>query len=374
MTPSFDRAFDLTPSEEQQLVIDALTRFAQEQLRPQAQKADLEQQLPESYLAQVAALGLPLANLPESIGGNGARSPISNALVAETLAYGDMAMAIAALSPVSFANALMDQASPSECEHWLKALTSSDFVAASLALIEPKATSDPLKPATQAVRKGEDWVLDGTKSAIPLGAQAQYLLVSATDSDTGVVRAFVVEGGTKGLGIEQERWMGLCALGMSNLKLDSVRVPRQAEIGAENGVDLARILALGRIGIAAATVGVCQGILDYCIPYCNERQAFGEPISNRQAVAFKLADAATETEAMRLLVWRAAGAAENHSEASEITRLAALAHRFSAQKGMQIANDGVQLLGGHGYTREHPVELWYRNLRAVELMPLTIVP
>ena len=301
--------FDLEPDQDQQMVVDMLARFADERMRPLATGADLERKLPDGWLKEVAALALPVFNIPPSAGGSGSRLAVSGALVAETLARGDMAMALAALAPVSFVNALVDQATGEQCDRWLAPLVSEDFVAATVALAEPGISADPLQPATTARRDGSDWVLKGRKLAVPLGSSASLLLVSATD-ETGQPAGFVVEADSKGLTAQSERWMGLCALDLATIELDDVRVPADHRIGADDKpLDIRRLVSLGRVGIAAMATGVCQAVVDYCVPYCNERTAFGEPISHRQAVAFKLADAATETEAMRLLTWRAAGLA-----------------------------------------------------------------
>ena len=369
-----DEPFDLTLSDEQQMAVDSLTRFANEVMRPAAQEADLQGQLPADYLQQVAQFGLALMNVPESCGGGGARSAVSGCLIAETLAAGDMAMAMAALAPASFVNALVDQGTQQQQQHWLPPLAGGDFVAATVAFAEGGAGGDLRRPATVAKRDGDDWLLTGSKLAVPLGGSAELLLVSASDAAAAEggdgagesVGVFVVEKGAKGLQTSTERWMGLCALDLAEVSLDSVRVPALARLGsAQQPLDLERLLALGRLGMAALATGVCRAVVDYCVPYCNEREAFGEPISHRQAVAFKLADAATETEGLRLLVWRAAGLADR---GGDLVRAAALAHSFAARRGMQIGSDGVQLLGGHGYTREHPVELWYRNLRALAVL------
>ena len=158
--------------------------------------------------------------------------------------------------------------------------------------------------------------------------------------------------------------MGLRTLQLATLEFDAVSLPGDSLLGAGN-FNLQRFLDLSRIGICALAVGTCQGVLDYVKEYCNERIAFGEPISNRQSVAFMVADMATELEAMRLMVWRAASLAE---QGLEFHRPTYLAHVACGEHAMKIGTDGVQLLGGHGFCREHPVEMWYRNLRAIAIL------
>ena len=155
--------------------------------------------------------------------------------------------------------------------------------------------------------------------------------------------------------------MGLLGAQLATLQFDNVQLPTTARLG-EGKFDLQRFIDLSHIGICALAVGTCQAVLDYVKPYVNERVAFGEPISNRQSVAFMVADIAIELESMRLMTLRAASRAEQGLDFHEHAYLAKL---FCAEHAMKIGTDGVQLLGGHGFCREHPVELWYRNLRAI---------
>ena len=157
--------------------------------------------------------------------------------------------------------------------------------------------------------------------------------------------------------------MGLRPLPLYTLTLSNVAVPADSRLSDD--LDVRRLVSLGKIATAALAVGTCQSVLDYVVPYVNERVAFGEPISNRQAVAFMVADMATELEGLRLMVYRAAAQAE---QGADCTRSAFLAHRNAVKYGMKIGTDGVQLLGGHGFTREHPVEMWNRNLRALSVL------
>jgi alkylation response protein AidB-like acyl-CoA dehydrogenase len=182
---------------------------------------------------------------------------------------------------------------------------------------------------------------------------------SATGVDLGV-QGFVLSGDVAGLAFEKEDYMGLRPLPLYAMSIKDVSVPATAKL--RDDFDLKQFHNLSKIAIAALAVGTCQAVLDYVVPYVNERVAFGEPISNRQSVSFMVADMATELEALRLMVYRAASQAE---QGIDCTRMAFLAHRQSIKYGMKIGTDGIQLLGGHGFTREHPVELWYRNLRGL---------
>lgn len=162
--------------------------------------------------------------------------------------------------------------------------------------------------------------------------------------------------------------MGLRGAGLGHLRFEGARVAEDALLGGpgpENAFDLGTLVDRARIAWGALAVGTAQSVLDYVVPYCNARQAFGEPISNRQSVAFLVADIAIELEGMRLLVQRAASLADL---GKPFLRAASLARQQCASKGMKIGSDGVQLLGGHGFIKEHPVERWYRNLRAIGVL------
>ncbi len=184
-------------------------------------------------------------------------------------------------------------------------------------------------------------------------------IVGATLDDRPAL--FIVEAKSKGVLVEAQPAMGLRAAETANLKLSGVELPAEALLGEGSPDVYADCIRLGRIAWSALAVGTAQAVVDYVIPYVNERIAFGEPISHRQAVAFKIADMATELEGMRLVMLRAASRVD---QGLDYSRESALARRIVAQKGMQIGSDGVQLLGGHGYIKEHPVERWYRDLRA----------
>jgi alkylation response protein AidB-like acyl-CoA dehydrogenase len=181
----------------------------------------------------------------------------------------------------------------------------------------------------------------------------------------GKPQAFLVDRGAAGLSAESEPTMGLRAAELGRVKLDHVRVPKDNKLGGEAGVDAERIIDLARIAWGAMTLGTCDAVLDYVKAYARERTAFGEPIAYRQSVAFAIADIALELDGMRLMVYRAASRAE---QGKSFRREAQLARIQCADKGMQIGTNGVQLLGGHGFIKEHPVELWYRQLRAIGVL------
>ena len=353
--------FDLTPTDEQQMTREVVRRFAREEMASAARAADEAAALPDGFLLRTVDLGLNFMPVPEALGGVGAgRSPVSNVLNIEDLAWGDMSMAIAALAPLSVINCVMDYGNATQKERVSRTLATAEFTPAAMAFMEPGIGFDPRQPATTALLQGDgSYVIEGAKSMVAFGPEAKLLLVLADTLEEGA-QVFLVSADTAGISFDREDYMGLRPLPLYAMTLANVVVPAAAKL--DTGFDLKRTLSLGRIATAALAVGTCQAVLDYVIPYVNERVAFGEPISNRQAVAFMVADMATEIEALRLMVYRAAAQAER---GLDCTRSAFLAHRSAVKHGMKIGTDGVQLLGGHGFTREHPVEMWYRNLRAL---------
>lgn len=361
-----DLPFDLSLSEDQRMTRESLQRFAREVLRARARAADDAGATPPDLLPQVQELGLALMPIPEDFGGAGAaRSPVSNVLALEDLAYGDMSLALAATAPLAVVNLLLDQGSAAQQEKYLSLLAGEHFVPAAIALMEPRARFEPSQLATTARRDGDGYVLAGEKSMVILGESALFTIVVANLEGEGPA-AFIVEKGAAGLAMTREALMGLRAVEVARLTLADVRVPASARLGEnEKAFNLERLVDLGRIGTCALAVGVCQAVLDYVVPYVNDRVAFGEPISHRQSVAFMVANIAIELEAMRLLTWRAASRAELglsfHKEAY-------LARVLCAEKAMEIGTNGIQLLGGAGFLREHPCELFYRNLRAVGIL------
>jgi alkylation response protein AidB-like acyl-CoA dehydrogenase len=357
--------FDLNLTDEQQLMRESARKFAQTVLRPAARKADEAGAAPAGLYEKTLELGFNAVQIPEAVGGYGApRSALSNMLLVEDLAWGDMALAIGALSSLSFINCVLDQGTESQQAALLAPFTEDGFRPAAIALTEPGTRFDPRRLKTKAAQRGGGYVLLGEKTMVPFGAEAEQLLVIADLEGQGPT-AFVVQPTQRGVSVERESYMGLRGLTLFRVKLDNVEVEATSKLGNHEPFNLDKLLDLSRIGSAALAVGVCQAIVDYTKDYCNERVAFGEPISHRQSVAFMLADMAIELEGMRLLTYRAASRAE---QGLPFRREAYLAQLQAAEKGMKIGTDGVQLLGGHGFIREHMVELWYRNLRAIGLL------
>jgi alkylation response protein AidB-like acyl-CoA dehydrogenase len=233
------------------------------------------------------------------------------------------------------------------------------YKAATAALIEPRFGFDPYSLSTAARLDGNEYVLNGEKCYAPLAAEADSLLVYAAEN--GISQAFVVEKGTKGLDVGgREKNMGIKALATYEITLKNCRIPKENRLGGEKGHDFNRTMNCSRVALSAMAVGVAKAAMEYSRDYARERVAFGEPIGSRQAVAFMLAEMAIEIDATRLMTWEAAWRLDRKEEA---TKEAALAKAYADDMVLMVTDRAVQVLGGHGYVREHPVELWLRNGR-----------
>jgi alkylation response protein AidB-like acyl-CoA dehydrogenase len=355
--------FDLTPDDDQKMILATVEEFAEEILRPAARDADDAACYPPDLIAKAAELGITAINIPEDFDGIAAqRSTVTNALVAEALAYGDMGMALPILAPGGVASALTHWGSADQQATYLKEFAGDNVPQACVAIAEPHALFDPTALKTTAVRTPSGYRLNGVKSLVPAAADAELFIVGAQLS--GKPALFIVEASTKGLSVKAEPSMGIRAAALGRIELDNVSVPVSARLGEDDATDAdySEAIALARLGWAALAVGTAHAVLDHVVPYIKERQAFGEPIAHRQAVAFMTANIAIELDGLRMITWRGASRAQ---QGLPFAREAALAKRLGTDKGMQIGLDGVQLLGGHGYTKEHPVERWYRDLRAL---------
>lgn len=365
--------FDLSLTDEQEMIKDNAARLA-ESLRQSAESAAENRQPSEQLWQESDELGMGYFVLPDSLEGmNLEGMGMANAsetwqLVTEELARGDMGQALALLSPVSAALCITRWGQPSLQRTWLKKLEEEGRIQGTLAHREPGTAQGQSKPQCTAKKKSSGYRINGTKTLVALSRSAEFFLVSASlsDKEQGL---FLVPANSKGLSVSQTPTMGLHSADIGTLTLKNVDIPKNHILNA-GGFDFTHWLALSQTAASALACGTSQAVLDYTVPYCNEREAFGEPISHRQSVAFMIADIATELEGIRLLTTRAASRAER---GENIVREARLAHHLASTKGMEIGTDGVQLLGGHGFIQEHPVERWYRDLRAAPLLTGSLI-
>ena len=361
---------DFTLDEDRKQVQDMMRKFAEKELRPIARNCDEKNELPADLLEKVWALGFCPNVIPEKYGGyEMGRSSLTAAVMAEEMAWGDVSLAIGALSPLLMAIPVLEFGTEEQKEEWLPKFCGDNFYPATAALMERRITFEPtVLHTTLEMHKGT-MILNGAKCMVPLADRAEQILVYATTAKgagAAAIEAIIVDRNSPGVVVgEREKNMGLKPLPLFPITFEDVKVPWPRRLGGDRGINFMRLLNLSRANLCAMAVGVSRASNEYAKNYAKERYAFGEPIASRQAVAWMLGESAIEVAGMRLLVWRTAWRLDGHEDA---TREASLAKMYCADKTMLITDYGVQVLGGHGYIREHPVELYFRNGRGFETM------
>ena len=298
--------YSFDPTEEQQMLVDAVNKYAVNDLRPAAREAEENNDLPKKLVSKGWELGLLQASIPESYGGFGERSAVTGALALEEMAFGDLAGTLAVMTPSLFATPILMVGSEEQKKTYLPKIIAGDWNPYTAALIEYAFDFDPNDLKTTATLQGENYILNGEKAFVPFARGAESILVYANLD--GQSQAFIVEKEAEGLSVsdEREKLMSLNALPMYRVKLEDVKIPVANRLGGAAGHDFEIILASMRIANAATAVGVANAAFEYARDYAKEREAFGVKI---------------------------------------------------------VTDRAVQILGGHGYIREHPVEMWMRNGR-----------
>ncbi|MDP1642914.1 MAG: acyl-CoA dehydrogenase family protein [Phenylobacterium sp.] len=360
---------DFEFSEDQRALQGAAQAFAAAELAPHSARWDTESHFPVETLRRAAGLGFASIYLSEDLGGSGL-SRLDASLIFEALAYGDVASS-AYLTIHNMAAWMIDRFGDEDLRRrYVPRLCTMELIA-SYCLTEPGAGSDAAALTTSARREGEAYVLEGAKAFISGGGVSDLYVVMARTSGPGAggVSAFVVEKGTPGLSFgARERKMGWNAQPTAQVNFDSVRIPAANRIGGEGEGFRFAMMGLdgGRLNIASCSLGGAALALDTAQAYLAERQQFGRPLRDFQALQFKLADMATELEAARLMVRRAAAALD--AGRPDATKLCAMAKRFATDAGFQVANEALQLHGGYGYLADYPLERIVRDLRVHQIL------
>ncbi|HXW83633.1 MAG TPA: acyl-CoA dehydrogenase family protein [Candidatus Binataceae bacterium] len=358
---------DFELSEEQQMMRDTVGSFARDEIRPAARLADEDCAVPQELLRKAWQLGLVRGAIPEQFGGDGAeRSAVTGAVVAEELGYGDVSIALHMLAPRLLAFPVLEMGTDAQKAQLLKSFVAADFVAATAAVVEPSWDFDLSSLTSHAVSRGGGFVLNGSKCLVPLADQSDTILVYASrqgQSGFEAVDGFLVPRAAAGVTVgEREKNMGLRPLATYELTFTDCAVGVDARLGGEKGINFSRLMSETRVALGALGVGMMRAAFDYARDYARERKAFGVPIATKQAVAFMLADMAIEIDAARLLVWEAASRLD---KAEDALKESYLAKNYVAASALKVTDNAVQTLGGHGYIREHPVEMWLRNARGL---------
>lgn len=359
---------DFTPTDEQQMLIEAINRYAVNDLQPKAHEMDESSEIPDALINKGWEIGLLPASIPESLGGFGEYSAITNVLALEELAFGDMAAALRLMAPSLFAYPILFEGTDDQKARFLPLMAEDKPYPATAALVEPRITFDPFELKTIATRHDNRVVLNGLKAYVPNAADAKWFLVYAADSETGAIGGYLVDHESAGVTIqEREKLMGVRGLPTYRIELNHVSVPSDLILGGEKGINFQNLINHMNIGIAAMALGVTRASYEYAKEYAKERVQFGRPIATNQSIAFMLAEAAIEVDALRLMVWEAAWHIDADKPLDEITQAAYLARHYAEKATLEVTDHGVQVLGGHGFIREHPVERWLRNGRGVPM-------
>lgn len=356
---------DFSISKEQKLIKDEFSKLVKELVIDQAHEIDETGRIPSDLLQQIWEMGASISSVPEVYGGFGADdSPVETTLILEELAYGDMAVAVAATLPSLFVQALLLSGNSAQQEKYLPILCAESYPACTVAFNEPHFRFDAVGLRTTAEKKDDAYLLSGRKCFVPLADSADYILVAAAFE--GRNQLFIVPKEAPGLTIsDRENNLGLNGLVMHEIVLDNCRIAEFDRLGGDKGCDYDKFLQRTRIGLSAMATGVGRASYEFVKKYAKERSQFGEPIAHRQAVAFMIAEMAYEVDAMRLLTWKAASRLEAGKDAVRESYLAKL---YAGEKAMKICDYGVQIMGGHGYVRDYPVERYYRNSRGISIL------
>jgi alkylation response protein AidB-like acyl-CoA dehydrogenase len=360
---------DFRLTEEQKMLQQTIREFAESEIKPLAAEADHSGKFPIETIKKLAELGFMGIPFPEKYGGAG-------------LDYLSYAMAVEEISTACASTGVIVSAHTSLCcdpiysagteEQKQKFLTplAKGFKIGCLGLTEPSAGSDAANIKTTAVADGNNWIINGTKLFITNGAQADIAVITAfTDKTQGHkgISTFIVEKGTPGFKVGKvEEKLGIKASSTSELIFEDCRIPKENLLGPLGGGFKIALQTLdgGRIGIAAQAVGIARAALEASIKYSKERTQFNQPISNFQAIQWMLADMATQIDAARLLTLRAASLKDSKERFSQQSAMAKL---FASEVATDAAHKAIQIYGGYGYTKDYPVERFYRDARITEI-------
>jgi alkylation response protein AidB-like acyl-CoA dehydrogenase len=350
---------DFRLDEEQKMLTDAIARYANERVRKVFRDAEEDGRIPPEVVQAGWELGILPTGLPETYGGFGEYTALTGVLASEELAWGDLAVALNVMVPNLVAVPIMLAGTDAQKETYLPQFCEDKMPAMTAAMTEPLVKFDPYRLKTTAVREGEEYVLNGTKTAVPLADDAELILVYANED--GHTQAFLVPTGTANLTVgKKAKLMGIKGLPTFMITLSDCRIPAENKLGGTEGINFSLILNHSRLALGAAAVGVARAGYEYALAYAKQRVQFGEPIAHKQSIAFMLADMATDIDEARLLVWETAWQLDR---GEDVTRDAALMKQRVDEIVVLVADRALQVLGGYGYIREYPVELWLRNAR-----------
>lgn len=356
-------SFDFSETETQQSVRTMVSDFAEKNIRPYIMEWDETQHFPVELFKQLGELGVMGVLVPEAYGGAGlGYQEYVDVIVGVARVCGSIGLSLAAHNSLCTGH-ILAFANEEQKQRWLPKLASAEWIGA-WGLTEANTGSDALRMMTTAVEDGDDYIINGAKNWITHGKSGDIAVVMVRTGEKGSskgISAIVVERGTPGFSAgKKENKLGMRASETTEMVFDNCRVPKANLLGnvGEGFKQAMKVLDGGRISIAALALGIAKGAFDAAVAYSKQRQQFGQPISSFQAISFKLADMATEIEAAELLIRQAADLKNRHLP---MTKEAAMAKYFASEVSVKVATEAVQIFGGYGYTKDFPVEKFYRD-------------
>jgi len=353
------------PTEEQQQIAQTIRDFGKKAILPHVMEWDESQEFPVSLFKELGKLGLMGVLVPEQYGGSGLGYLEYVTVVSEIARFcGAIGLSVAAHNSLCTGH-ILQFGNEEQKQRWLPKLATAEWIGA-WGLTEPNTGSDAMNMKCVARKDGDDWIIDGTKCWITHGKSCDVAVVIARTGDvrdSHGMTAFVVEKGTAGFsGGKKENKLGMRASETAEMIFNNCRVPAANVLGhvGDGFIQSMKVLDGGRISIAALSLGIAKGARDAAIKYSKERHQFDQPISSFQGVSFKLADMATEIEAAELLTLQAA---DMKNRKVKMTQQAAMAKYYASEVAVRVANDAVQIFGGYGYTKDFPVEKFYRDAK-----------
>ncbi|MDZ4751396.1 MAG: acyl-CoA dehydrogenase [Flavobacteriales bacterium] len=354
---------DFSSTENQKRIAQTVRDFCEREIRPKIMEWDESQYFPKELFHKMGELGLMGVTIPEAYGGSGLGYHEYITVIEEvSKVCGSIGLSIAAHNSLC-TNHIYEFGSEEQRKKYLPKLASGQWIGA-WGLTEANTGSDAMRMKCTAVRDGEDWIINGTKNWITHGISGDAVVLLARTGDlldSNGITAFVVERGTPGFtGGKKENKLGMRASETAELIFDNCRVSNDQVLGqvGDGFRQAMKILDGGRISIGALALGIAKGAMEAAVKYSKEREQFGQPISNFQAIAFKLADMATEIEAAELLLHKAAYMKNNKQK---MTKESAIAKYYASEVSVRVATEAVQIFGGYGYTKDYPVEKFYRD-------------
>ncbi len=352
-------------SENQGMISQMIKDFSEREIEPHKMEWDEEQHFPVELFRKMGELGLMGVLVPEEYGGSGfGYLEYITAIIELAKVDGSLGLSLAAHNSLCTGH-ILQHCSESQKARYLPKLATGEWLGA-WGLTEPNTGSDAGNMRTTAVKEGNEWVINGAKNFITHGNSGDVAVVIARTGEPGGKKnasAFIVERSTKGFNKgRKENKLGMRASETSEMIFEDCRIPEENLIGevGDGFIQALKVLDGGRISIAALSCGIAEGALNAALNYSKEREQFGKPISTFQGISFKLADMAMKVEAAKLLTFRAG---ELKNQGKNVTKESAMAKLYAADISVEVANEGVQIFGGYGYTKDYPAEKYYRDAK-----------